>query len=49
MDGPEDRRLESRMLASVDDAARWLMQHVPEVSEDELPESLREAVNGLRL
>ena len=49
MDGPESHRLESRELASEDEAARWLMRNVPDVSGDDLPESLREAVSGLRL
>ena len=49
IDGPEDQRLSSREIVSEDQAARWLMQNIPEITIEDLPDSLREAVNDLRL
>ena len=48
-DGPERHRLASRDIVTEEEAARWLMQHIPDVRGDQLPDSLRKAVNSLRL
>ena len=45
----QDPKLEDRALVPAREAAEWLMKHRGDIAEDEIPEQLRDEVEGLRL
>ena len=49
LDGSEDHRLRGRKLVSENEAARWLMRYIPDISVEDLPELLQKAIDHLRL